>query len=383
MDSEIAAAATVEMCSVVLIFVVFMVWTSRCALRTNACADPVCNLDRTTLQRPVMLLRFVVGSAVRTAARVAVNSHRQARAEQQAAIAAARMAGPFAFQVTPDGETGIFLDRRIGFGHAIPGFPRPMTPQGGPSEPPCEAMIGLCEVPVAIRYRLDRPQLHARDAGDFASRLAHAYAAGRTPHPPAIELARGDRLASWRVEAAALAHYPLPYADPWGADYEELIVQVLQATSMTVTIRYPRALRESDWLRKALLSSALYASLCWDPQRPAHYVPQIWPQSAFLEAGLSGALKPHPQSVVAQLAPSMPQSSQEREAISSALGAIIEHDAPPWHPLSPDERARNAASLCACSSSEAFHAVVQRGLGETQTMHDLRGFAIMLGRALT
>jgi hypothetical protein len=244
-------------------------------------------------------------------------------------------------------------------------------------------MIGLCEVPVALRYRLDRPQLAASSAADFAGKLAHAYMSGRTSAPGPIGFARPDQLQSWRVEAAAMSRYPLPQPDAYGADHEELIVQVLHGAATTITIRYPRAFAEGDWLRKALLSSALYASLCWDPARPAQYIPQIWTPSAFLQPGLSGQLHPHPAAMVATMAPSMPTVPAEREALSGVLGAMISSDAPPWHPLSPQELAQHAGALCACSGSAAFHAVVQQGIGEARTMQDLRGFGIMIGRALT
>jgi hypothetical protein len=325
------------------------------------------------------LLRFAVKVAVRSA----VHSHLDARRQQQEALARGQQAGPFAFSVTPDGETGGLVDRRTGFGHAFPGFPRPLPPPHAPGEPACEAMIGLCEVPVAIRYRLDRPQMLAANAADFAGRLAHAYIGGRTHAGAAIGFARIDQLQSWRVEAAALAQYPLPQPDGFGADFEELLVQVAQGFAMTITIRYPREFRDADWLRKALLTSALYASPIWDPHRAPHHVPQIWPPSSFLTPGLSAQLLPHPAAMVATIAPSMPTAPGEREALSASLGAIIAHDAPPWHALAPAERAQHTAVLCGCSGNPAFHAVVQQGLGEVRTMHDLRGFAIMIGRALS
>ena len=324
------------------------------------------------------LLRF----AVRVAVRSAVHGSLEARREQQAALARAQQSGPFAFTVTPDGETGGLVDRRTGFTHAFPGYPRPLPPPHAPGEPACEAMIGLCEVPVALRYRLDRPQLVAASAADFAGRLAHAYVSGRTPHGAAIGFARPEQLQGWRVEGAALAQYPLPRPDAFGADFEELLVQVSGGFAMTITIRYPRDFRDADWVRKALLASALYASPCWDPHRPPHHVPQIWPPSSFLTPGLSAQLLPHPSAMVATIAPSMPQLPAEREALSATLGALVMHDAPPWHVLTPAERAAHAAALGGCSASPAFHAVVQQGLAEVRTMHDLRGFAIMVGRAL-
>ncbi|MEO7096382.1 MAG: hypothetical protein ABI175_24195, partial [Polyangiales bacterium] len=69
--------------------------------------------------------------------------------------------------------------------------------------------------------------------------------------------------------------------------------------------------------------------------------------------------------------------------LSATLGAIITHEAPPWHVLAQAERARHVAALGGCSSSPAFQAVVQQGFAEVRTMHDLRGFAIMIGRALS
>ena len=51
-----------------------------------------------------------------------------------------------------------------------------------------------------------------------------------------LAFAPPERLQGWRVEAAALAQYPLPRPDAFGADHEDLIVQVVNGFAMTITL---------------------------------------------------------------------------------------------------------------------------------------------------
>lgn len=327
------------------------------------------------------MLRFLVGTAVRTATRAAVHSHLDNQRRDAAMRAQqAQLAASFALLPNPSGETALYQDRRAGFSHALPGYPRALSPIPTPVEPVIDTLVGLAEIPVFVRYRLGAPQVQAASAVDYAVQAAQAYAAGRVGGYPGVVPARPDQAARWMVEAGALTSYPLPQADPFGADFEELIVLVRHATAMAVTIRYPRA--QMDWLRQAFLSSAIKNSLLWDPQRGA-YAPTIWPESAFLEPSVNGALNAHKSHVVGQIAPTIGALSMpEKEAVSAALGAIVSREEPPWAPATPELLTPQIDALLGCSYNPHFQAIVRQAAGEVRTMHDLRGLCVLLGRAM-
>lgn len=327
------------------------------------------------------MLSFLVRTAVRTAVRGAVHSH-MANQRHEAAMRTqqAQLAASFALLPSPSGETALYQDRRAGFSHALPGYPRALSPIPTPVEPVIDTLVGLAEIPVYLRYRLGQPIAQAASAVDYAVQAAQAYAGGRVGGYPTIVAARPDQAARWMVEAGALTSYALPQPDPFGADFEELIVLVRHATAMAVTIRYPRS--QVDWLRQALLTSAIHNSLLWDPQRGA-YAPTIWPESAFLMPSVNGALNGHKVHVVAQIAPTIAALAMpEKEAVSAALGAIVQREEPPWAPLPPDQLAPHINALLGCSYNPNYQAIVRQAAGEVRTMHDLRGLCVMLGQAM-
>jgi hypothetical protein len=331
------------------------------------------------------MLRFLVGTAVRTAARTAtraaINSHREERARQEAAAQwAQQMAGRFALTPNATGETALYEDRRVGFSHAIPGYPRALQSTPSPIEPAVDTLIGLGDIPVTLRYRVDQPQLQAASAVDYAVRAAQTYVVGRTRVQHPVSPARADQVASWAVEAAAVARYPLPQPDAFGADFEELYVLVRQAVAMVVTVRYPS--QQMDWLRQALFTTAMQGSFLWDPQR-FRYAPTIWPQSAFLEPGLDASLTPHKCEVLQQITPTLGAlATAEKEALSSVLGALVGREEPPWASVAPEALGAHAQSLVACSAEPRYQAIVRQAAGEVRTAHDLRGLAVLLGRAM-
>jgi hypothetical protein len=329
-----------------------------------------------------IMLRFVarvaVRAAVRGAVRGAVYSHYE-NARQREAMAR-QMSGPFALMPSANGETALYQDRRAGFSHALPGRPRAIQAIPAPYEPAIDTLIDFADVPIFVRYRFDQPQLMAASAVDYAMQAAQTYAAGRVGGQPNVIPARVDQASRWSVEAAALATYALPGPDPFGADFEELIVLVRQATAMAITFRYARA--QLDWLRQAFFMSAARATMCWDPQR-LHFMPVIWPDGAFLEPSAAGALNAHKEQVLLQIAPAIAAlSPPEKEAVSGALGGIIQREEPPWAQATPDVMGQHVGALLGCSQSPHYQAIVQQAAGEVRTMHDLRGLAVLLGRAL-
>lgn len=317
------------------------------------------------------MLSFVVGSAVQTTARAALHQH----FVQQAAAA---LAGPFSLTPTPDRETAVFFDRRSGFSHALPGYPHPMPHPPDPREPAADVVVGLSELPVTIRYRLDRPPVQAATAGEYAARAALAYAQHRTGAAPEVRPPRPEQLLLWGVEAAALTSYPLSHPDPYGADTEDLVVLVQRGLAIALTLRYPRA--AVDWLRGALLRSASLSNLQWTGQAAS---PRIWPASDFLERGLFGALLPHRQELAARLAPLLQLSADEAERMSGVLSEIIGREEPPWFELAPHVMAEVANKLASVSHNPSVVQIVHQGMAEVMTMHDLRGLCILLGQAVS
>jgi len=317
------------------------------------------------------MLSFVVGTAVRAATHSALAHHYQAHAYQ------VQLAGPLSFSPIYDGETAIFHDRRIGFSHALPGFPHAMPVVGGTGEPACDALIGLRELPVSIRYMVDRPAVMAGSAGEYAARAAQAYAKNRTGQDVDVKPPRPEQLAMWGVEAAASARYELAQPDAFGADREDLLVLVRGGMAVALTFRYPD--EAVDWLRGALLRSAARGNIRWTGQLAPG---QIWPASDFLERGLWGALTPHRKSLVEALAPSLELSDGDRKALEKLLSGIVSREEPPWLQLQRELLMTHAGALCNATTNTNLHQIIHQGLTEVRTMHDLRGFCVLIGQAI-
>lgn len=324
------------------------------------------------------MLRFLVRGAVRAA----VHSHLQDKHAREAAWRL-QQSSPFALTPNQTGESALYLDRRAGFSHALPGYPRAIQPVPDPNEPAADTLVALAEMPMFIRYRLDRPPIPASTAGEYADKLTASYAANRTQgRTPIVAQVRTDQTVAYGVEAAARTTYSLSYPDAFGCDAEELLVLVRAGAALAITFRYPRDTPTQDWLRYALFTSAAFATPRWDPHRFQHASP-IWPPSSFLDPGLSASLNHHKVSVLPQVAPVMQSlSSSDREAISACFGTIVQRDEPPWMPISPDALAAHRDAIFACSDDSAFRNTVHQALGEVRTMHDLRGVCVFFGRAM-
>src|SRR5438477_11866045 len=100
------------------------------------------------------MLRCIVRGVVRSA----VSRHVQDKYAREAAWRL-QQASPFALTPNQTGESALYLDRRAGFSHALPGYPRAIQPVPGPNEPAADTLIALGEMPVFIRYRPDRPPI--------------------------------------------------------------------------------------------------------------------------------------------------------------------------------------------------------------------------------
>jgi hypothetical protein len=185
---------------------------------------------------------------------------------------------------------------------------------------------------------------------------------------------------TWSVDAAAVASYALVAPDPMGATHEDLAVLVKHGSVLTVTRRYAGA--AEDWVRHAAFHAAAEATMLWDPHR-YRYDARIWPTSTFLEPMLPPVLLQGRQNALPGIAAAMQLPPGEGEALGRVLEAMMRDDEPPWQPLAPEPRMRWAKELANAVRTEAVAALLRNGLAEVVTAHDLRGFALMTGMALS
>jgi hypothetical protein len=282
---------------------------------------------------------------------------------------------------TQDGETALFTDSRAGFSHALPGWPQASAVTSGPGEPPADALVQFWDFPMWVRYRLERMTGPAPSAMHFAIDWASRYVVSRTRAPVKAEPARPERIAKWSVDAAAVASYPLTQPDLYGADHEDLTVLVRHGMILTVTRRHSGAAQ--DWVRHASFRAAVESTMLWDPQR-FKYAARIWPPSSFLEPMLVPVLSPARQQVLPALTAELALIAPgEGEALGKVLETMMRAEDPPWEGLSPAAREHWSGQLRAAMSTPSLAELVQRGFAEVQTVHDLRGFALMTGSALS
>jgi len=290
---------------------------------------------------------------------------------------------PPQFALTPttqNGETALFQDTRIGFSHALPGWPQATWVPPSPGEPPADAMVQFWDFPMWIRYRVETMTSHAPSAMHVAVDYAQRYAMHRTRDAIAAGPARDDRMHTWNVDAAAVASYALVGPDALGATHEDLAVLVKHGTVLTVTRRHAGA--AEDWVRHAAFRAAADATMLWDPQR-FRYDARIWPTSTFLEPMLLPVLLQGRQNALPGIAAAMQLAPGEGEALGKVLEAMMRNDDPPWQALAPEPRLRWAKELANAVKTEAVAALLRNGLAEVLTAHDLRGFALMTGMALS
>jgi hypothetical protein len=282
---------------------------------------------------------------------------------------------------TPDGETALFQDHRVGFSHALPGWPQAshVTATAGPGEPPADALVQLWDFPMWLRYKVDRLHGPAPSAMHVAIDYASRYVAARTREQVALQPARADRIAAWSVDAGAGASYALAQPDPLGATHEDLTVLVRHGVVLAVTRRYANAAQ--DWLRHSTFRAIADATMIWDPQR-YRYDAKVWPPSTYLQPTLVPMLLPNRQAAVPGIAAGLRLPQTEAQALGAVLEAMMRSDAAPWTPLTPEIKAGWMRELANAVTMPHAMQLLSQGLNEAQTAHDLRGFALLTGTAL-
>lgn len=281
---------------------------------------------------------------------------------------------PFGLEPGKD-DTALFKDARAAFSHLLPG--RPVLGLGGrPGEPPADALIHLQDAPITVRYTLAPPAFAVPDAIEAVRATAATYAAWRSNTQVAIDHANPTWLAAWGVEAAAVAAYDV--GGPNGTQREDLFVLAKNRLLMTVTWSYPRGFIHDP--AYATFASVAEATMVWDSARWEQRG-RVWPESAFIGPGLYGRTRPKHNDLAKQVAVT-PIPPAEAAHLLALLSSIVSSAGAPWCPLGPDAIDMHRNSLFAATRVPVIHAFLQTAFADVRTAHDLRGLAVMLGRAV-
>lgn len=292
----------------------------------------------------------------------------------QTPLPSAGTGSPFGLEPTKD-DTALFKDARAGFSHLLPG--RPVLGLGGRAgEPPADAVIHLQDAPVTMRYVLAPPAFAASDALEAVRLTASSYAGWRANAQVQIDFANPTWLAAWGVEAAAVAAYDVGGHD--GAQREDIFVLAKNRLLMTITWTYPRGFIHDP--AYATFASVAEATMVWDSARWEQRG-RVWPESAFIGPGLYGRARPKHNDLAKQIAVTA-ITQEERAHLLALLSSIVSSAGAPWVILTPETIDTDRRALLAATRVPVIHAFIQTAFVDVRTAHDLRGLAVMLGRAV-
>ena len=286
-------------------------------------------------------------------------------------------ASPFALTPSRD-DTGLYQDSRIGFSHLLPG--RPMLGLARPGDAPADAAIHLQDAPITVRYRVEAPSFAASSAADLARVTAERFATWRAQGAVNVDFANDSWLLAWGVEAAAVSAYDVPANAALGNDIarEDLFVLVKQGAVLVVSWTYPRGFVDDP--AYATFASVAEATMVWDSARWEQRG-RVWPEGAFLGPGLFGQPKPKYAELAKHLS-SSPLVPEERTRVLSILSGVVSGAGAPWVPLELHIIEANKRAVLSAVRSGRLRAFVEESFLEIRTAHDLRGLAIVMGRAL-
>ncbi len=279
---------------------------------------------------------------------------------------------PFTLSATKD-DTALFKDERAGFSHLLPGRPV-LGVAARPGDPPADAVVHLQDAPVTVRYSLAPPAFAAPSAAEATRLAAESYSGWRAQAHVQVDFANPTWLAAWGVEAAAVATYDVA----GGTHREDLFVLARQGLVLTVTWSYPRGFVDDP--AYATFASVAEATMVWDPTRWEQRG-RVWPESAFWGPGLFARPKPKHNEGARQVAiAALPPA--ERAHLLAILASVVSGAGAPWVPLTPEILDGNRRAIVGATRSTVVRGFVEHAFADVVTAHDLRGFAVMLGRAL-
>lgn len=300
--------------------------------------------------------------------------HPPASLQFQTPFPASGASSPFGLEPSKD-DTALFKDARAGFSHLLPG--RPVLGLGArPGEPPADAVIHLQDAPITTRYTLAPPAFAAPDAQEAVRLTAASYAGWRANAQVPIDFANPTWLAAWGVEAAAVAAYDVGGID--GTHREDLFVLAKNRLLMSVTWTYPRGFIHDP--AYATFASVAEATMIWDSARWEQRG-RVWPDSPFVGPGLYGRPRPKHNDLARRVAVA-PVAPDERAHLLSLLSSIVSSAGAPWVLLGPETIDNDRRALLSATRDPVIHAFVQAAFADVRTAHDLRGLAVMLGRAV-
>ena len=167
--------------------------------------------------------------------------------------------------------------------------------------------------------------------------------------------------------------------DPLGATDEDLTVLVRHGSVLTITRRHSGAAQ--DWVRHAAFRAAVDATIIWDPQRyryDAKHLADLHVPRAHAAAGAAAR-------AAAGSSPGSPRRCSCPQARGRRSQGARGHDA--QRLTRRGSRSRPSPGYWARTSdrvkTEAVAALLHNGLAEVLTAHDLRGFGLMTGMALS
>jgi hypothetical protein len=280
---------------------------------------------------------------------------------------------PFSLETGRDDDTGLFKDARIGFSHLLPGRPSLAMPQ--PGDPPADVTVRLQDAPITVRYRLESARVQASSAAELAWLTAERFAAWRVRGSARVELATPSWLRAWGSESAAVASYEVPAPCP---AQEDLFVVVRQGALYVVTWTYPRAFTADP--AYASFASVAEATMIWDSTRWDQRG-RVWPESAFVGPGIHVRPKPRHNEAARWLS-RLPLADDDRARIFDVLSGIVSNAGAPWVELGAEVIDQSCRAIASAVRSPEIHAYLQGAFAEVRTAHDLRGLAVLLGRAL-
>ena len=297
---------------------------------------------------------------------------------------------PFSVETARDDDAGLFQDARTGFSHLLPGrpsLPMPRTREpSDPREPPADVVVHLQDAPVTVRYKLEPPGVHASSAAELARLTAERFASWRAQAPLSVELANPTWLVAWGCEAAAVATYDVGAGtsasssppSSSGDAREDLFVLVRQGMVYIVTWTYPRCFADAP--AYASFASVAEATMIWDPLRWEQRG-RIWPESELVGPGIHAQPKPRFNETARWLS-RLALAEDERSHLLGVLSNIVASAGAPWAPLRAEILEGHRSALLSSLRHPELRSFVDAALSEVRTGHDLRGLAIVLGRAL-
>jgi len=292
----------------------------------------------------------------------------------QTPFPSAGTSSPFGLEPRKD-DTALFKDARAAFSHLLPG--RPVMGLGArPGDPPADAVLHLQDAPITVRYTLAPPAFAAPDALEAVRLTAASHAGWRSNAQVPIDLANPTWLSSWGVEAAAVAAYDVGGRD--GAHREDLFVLAKNRLLLTITWTYPRGFIHDP--AYAAFASVAEATMVWDSARWEQRG-RVWPESPFIGQGLYGRPRPKHNDLAKTIAIT-PIPPPEAAHLLALLSSIVSSAGAPWVPLSSETIDSHRNALFAATRVPAIHAFLQIAFTDVRTAHDLRGLAVMLGRAV-